>query len=185
MNAPAVAVFDAPRCFVWGGVGYWVPALSYESGVRLMIAATALRELRGHGERLARAAITAARLIRNCVDRKRRPLWRFWSRAFFTDPPEHIESVIHYLLGVEDESPVIPTGRRITIDLIDNRYTFEGHFKRPPRSWADYVYGMRHIGRATTRDDLRLAVASRVGVNADAKGWQAFESEMRQQAGWH
>jgi hypothetical protein len=48
LNARALAVYDSPRSFVWGGVGYWAPPLSYESGVRLMIAANALRDLRDH-----------------------------------------------------------------------------------------------------------------------------------------
>ena len=169
LNARALAVYDAPRSFVWGGVGYWAPPLSYESGIRLMIAANALRELRGAGDRLTRAAITAARLIRAAVDRKRRPLWRLWSRAFYTDRPLNWRAKIREMLHVEDESPVIPSEQRVTVDLIDNRYTFEGFFKRRPASWADYVYGMRHIGRAMSRGDFRLAITSRVGVNADDK----------------
>jgi hypothetical protein len=86
---------------------------------------------------------------------------------------------------VEDESPVIPNDRQYTVDLIDNRYTFEGYYKRRPTSWADYVYGMRHIGRAAIRADFRQAISSRVGVNADDKGWKAYEREMRQNAAWN
>ena len=185
LNARALAVYDAPRSFVWGGVGYWAPPLSYEDGMRLMIAANALRDLQGAGDRLTSAAITAARLIRAVVDRRRRPLWRLWSRSFYRDTPESLAGLIGYLLHVEDESPVIPSDQRVTVDLVDNRYTFEGHFKRKPDSWADYVYGMRHIGRATSRGDLRLAIGSRVGVNADDEAWRAFEREMRQHSGWN
>ena len=185
LNARALAVYDFPRSFVWGGVGYWAPPLSYESGIRLMIAANALRDLRGAGDRLTRAAFTAARLIRAAVDRKRRPLWRLWSRAFYTDSPLELEGMIRELLHVEDESPVIPSEQRVTVDLIDNKYAFEGFYKRKPDSWADYVYGMRHMGRAMSRGDFRLAISSRVGVNADDKAWRAFEREMRQHAGWN
>lgn len=186
INARPLATLDAPRSFIWGGVGYWAPPLSYESGIRLMIAANALRDLRkGGGPQPAMdaAKFKAARMLRAAL-RCRRPLWRWWSRAFFSDPAEHVEGVIRWLLEVEDEAPVIPTDQPVTVDLIDNLYTFQEVYRRRPYSWRDYVYGMRHIGRSASRADLREAVNARMGVNSDEKGWTKFEREMRAHAGW-
>jgi hypothetical protein len=184
INARALASLDAPRSFIWGGIGYWCPPLSYESGFRLLIAANALRDLRGRsGDQSRRVAITAARLIRQSV-RSRRPWWRL-TRAFFRDPPEELEGLIRWLLYVEDESTMVPSDRPVTVDLVDNRYAFEGHYKRRPTTWADYVHGLRHIGRAATRSDLRMAIAYRVGANADKRGWEDFDREARAMAGWN
>jgi hypothetical protein len=184
INARALASLDAPRSFIWGGIGYWCPPLSYESGFRLLIAANALRDLRGRsGDQSRRVAITAARLIRRSV-RSRRPWWRL-TRAFFRDPPEELEALIRWLLYVEDESTIVPSDRAVTVDLVDNRYAFEAEYKRRPVTWADYVYGLRHIGRAATRSDLRMAIAYRVGANADKRGWEDFDREARAMAGWN
>jgi hypothetical protein len=187
INARALASLDAPRSFIWGGIGYWCPPLSYESGFRLLIAANALRDLRGRDDDTARrVAITAARLIRKNI-RSRRPFWRL-TRAFYRDPPEQLEAVIRGLLYVEDESTVVPSDRPVTVDLMDNHYTFQScrdGFGRKPDSWADYVYGLRHIGRAATRSDLRMAIAYRVGANADKRGWEDFDREARAMAGWN
>jgi hypothetical protein len=183
INARALASLDAPRSFVWGGIGYWCPPLSYESGRRLLIVANALRDLRGRNDAARRVAITAARLIRSNI-RSRRPLWRL-TRAFYRDTPEEIENVIRWLLYVEDESTMVPSDRPVTVDLVDNLYAFEGHYKRRPTTWADYVYGLRHIGRAATRTDLRQAIAYRVGANADKRAWEDFDREARAMAGWN
>lgn len=185
INVRALTTLDAPRSFIWGGVGYWAPPLSFESGFRLLVAANALRDLRDGGDpaALERAKIRAARLVRSVL-RCRRLWWRL-TRAFYRDPPAEVEEVIRHLLYVEDESPVIPSDRPVTVDMVDNLYTFEAAFGRRPRSWRDYVYGMRHIGRANSRGDLRGAVATRIGVNSDEKGWKAFERDMRLYAGWN
>jgi hypothetical protein len=184
INARALASLDAPRSFIWGGIGYWCPPLSYESGYRMLIAANALRDLRGRSDDTSRrVAITAARLIRRSV-RSRRPWWRL-TRVFYRDPPEELEDLIRWMLYVEDESTVVPSDRPVTVDLVDNRYAFEGHYKRRPTTWADYVHGLRHIGRAATRSDLRMAIAYRVGANADKRGWEDFDREARAMAGWN
>jgi hypothetical protein len=184
INARPSASIDAPRSFVWGGIGYWCPPLSYESGKRLLIVANALRDLRGRNEDTARrVAITAARLIRKNI-RSRRPFWRL-TRAFYRDPPEELEAIIRGLLYVEDESTVVPSDRPVTVDLIDNAYAFEFAYKRKPTTWADYVYGLRHIGRDNARHDLRMAIAYRVGANADKRAWEDFDREARAMAGWN
>jgi hypothetical protein len=195
LNAHALVSFAAPRSLVWGGVGYWVPPLSYEDGNRLLAAASFIHDALRQDKPVAATAAskTAARILHALLPRRRPPVWRVgerlrqWFRSRFTfyhDPPEQIESLLRWLLHVEDDAPLVPADRQATIDLIDNKYAFEGHFKRPPLSWKDYVYGMRHIARQASREDLRGAVAARIGVNADAKGWRDYERELRALAGW-
>lgn len=179
INQRPLATLDAPRSFVWGGIGYWCPPLSYEGGSRLLIAANALRDLRksGNAVRLDAARITAARIVRKHV-RSRRPLWRL-TRAFYRDPADQIEGLIRWLLYVEDESTIVPSEQPVTVDLIHMRYAFEDMFGRPPRSWPDYVYGIRYIGRKSSQEDLRSAAAFRVGRWADKKGWAEYDRSMR------
>jgi hypothetical protein len=179
------ASLNAPRSFVWGGLGYWAPPLSYESGLRLLIVANAIRDHLGAGDDDAahRVATTAARLIRKSL-RSRRPFW-WLTRAFYRSQPEQVETIARWLLCVEDDAVAAPNGRPVTVDLIDNRYAFEHAYKRRPESWADYVYGMRHIGRASSREDLRFAVATRMGVNATEEIWRSYERDQRAHAGWN
>lgn len=190
INARVAATLDAPRSFVWGGIGYWAPPLSYEGGLRLLIAAHALADLRRKGASalpLQAAALKAARLIRqnlHPVRLWRRPWWPL-SRAFYSSGSEELEALCRWLIHVPDDSPVVPSDRRVTVDLLDQRYAFELAYGREPQSWADYVLGMRAVGRRDSRTDLRLAVSVRVGVNADKKNWGDFEREMRQMAGWN
>jgi hypothetical protein len=190
INARVAATLDAPRSFVWGGIGYWAPPLSYEGGLRLLIAAHALADLRRKGASalpLHAAALKAARIIRQSirpVRRWRRPWWPL-SRAFYRSPAEELEALCRWLIHVPDDSPVVPSDRRVTVDLLDQRYAFELAYGREPRSWADYVLGSRAVGRRDSRTDLRLAVSVRVGTNADKKGWGDYEREMRQMAGWN
>lgn len=187
INARALATLDAPRCFVWGGVTYWAPPLSYESGVRLMVAREAIRETMKTANTVVQTEVarTAATLIRKVLDRRRRPLWRLWSGAFFHDPPEILAELIDFLLYVEDQSSHVPSDRPVTVDLIDNLYSFQAQYGRRPSTWKDYVYGMRHIARLSSREDLRGAAFTRVGVNADQKSWREYEREMRAAAGWN
>jgi hypothetical protein len=195
LNARALIQLDAPRSLVWGGVGYWAPPLSFEDGQRLFAVSSYLADAlkQGHAHAIRSAVQTAIPLIVQSLRRRRPSWWHVLSRirsaaaalrAFTEDDPQDLLAIMRWLLYVEDEAPSIPADRRVTIDLIDNRYAFEGYFKRPPRSWKDYVYGMHHIGRQSSREDLRNAVATRIGVNADKKGWQEYERELRQAAGW-
>lgn len=188
INARAWAKLDAPRSLVWGGIGYWCPPLSYENGMKLLIAANALRDLRERGgsdAQVETARFRAARLIRSVLDRRRRPLWRWWSRAFFTDEEFLLEALIRDLLHVEDDSVYVPPDRPFTVDLVDNLYTFNSHFGRRPDSWKDYVYGMRHISRDNNRAGYRTAVSSRMGVNSDKEAWQEYERDVLMAAGWN
>src|SRR5688572_3837896 len=96
INVDALVQFTAPRMFSWGGVGLRAPPLEFVSGVRLMVAANALRDLRlaqappGFSQA---AVVTAAALIRQTVvplTRFRRLRWR-WSGMFGHDEPEAVE----------------------------------------------------------------------------------------------
>jgi len=189
INQRVAATLDAPRSFVWGGIGYWAPPLSYEGGLRLLIAAHALADLRRKGApvmSLQAATFKAARLIRHNlrpIRLWRRPWW-WLSRAFYTSTAEELEALCRWLIHVPDDAPVVPSDRSVTVDLVDQKYAFELAYGREPRSWADYVLGSRAAGRRDNRTDLRSAVSARVGVNADKKGWGDYEREMRQMAGW-
>jgi hypothetical protein len=195
INARAEIQLDAPRSLVWGGVGYWAPPLSYEHGQRLFAVSSFLADALKQGHAHAtRSAVEIAIPLFHQVLRRRRPPVRHViarireaaaaQRAFLHDDPQELLHLMRWLLYVEDESPLTPSEQRVTVDLIDNRYAFEGHYKRPPRSWKDYVYGMHHIARQQAREDLRAAVAARVGVNSDEKGWLKHERALRETAGW-
>lgn len=183
INARALATLDAPRSFVWGGIGYWAPPLSYDGGIKLLVVAGMLRDLRNAGDvlRTEPARIRAASLIRQNV-RSRRPLWRL-TRAFYRDAAADLEAVIRWLLHVEDESLVVPSEKPVTVDLIHLRYAFEDVFNRAPRSWSDYVHGIRYIGQKYSQQDLRYAAATRTGRFADKHGWSEYERAMREHGG--
>jgi hypothetical protein len=195
LNARALLQLDAPRSLVWGGVGYWAPPLGFEDGARLFalsgFLADALRQ--DHASATRDAVALTVPLLHKALRRRRLPWWRIIARiqqadaaerAFLNDDPHDLLALVRWLLYVEDEAPTVPPSTRVTIDLLDNRYAFEGFFKRPPRSWKDYVYGMHHLGRQASRKDLRLAVATRIGVNGDKDGWRDYERELRAAAGW-
>jgi hypothetical protein len=186
INASAWATFGQPRSLVWGGLVYWAPPLSYEDGVRCMIAANALRD-RPSAHYTAKAILLARSLMR----RQRPSLWRLRARlrelvAFhvYRPPTEEVRNVLHWLMHVPDEATYVPPEKPGTIDLIGNRYAFELAYHRRPDSWADYVYGMRELGRRTAQEDFRNAVSTRVGSNADEKGWKEYERDQRAAAGW-
>jgi hypothetical protein len=184
INASASVSFSAPRRFMWGGVGYYCPPLSYENGLRLFAAAQALREAGGPSAPVVLRM--AVRVLRSVLHARRRPLWRYWSRAFYDTPAEHVEMILRGLLYVEDESPPgPPPEKRVTVDLLDNKYAFEACYKRKPESWADYTCGLRHIARTSSRGDLRGAVAFRVASMADKKTWRDYERDLRAAAGWN
>jgi hypothetical protein len=193
LNVRATLQLDAARSLVWGGIGYWSPPLGFEDGLRLFAVSSYLADALRQNAGVSSAVQIAVPLLRKVMRRRIRPWWRPLARireaaaaqrAFVADDPQELLHLMRWLLHVEDEAPSVPPSTRATIDLIDNRYAFEGHFKRAPRSWKDYVYGMHHIGRHASRSDLRLAVATRIGVNGDKDGWQAYERELRSAAGW-
>lgn len=190
VNAHAVTTFTAPRSFVWGGIGYWAPPLSYEAGRDLLVAARAILVARRSGTPavLADCVRTATRLIRNVVrprSRVRRLFWRLTRDPFFGARSDAIEMLINGLLYVPDESPAPPSSeKQIKIDLIADLYTFRALYGCRPESWADYVYGMRHVGRHGARHDLRAAVSARVAYHADKAGWRDYERDQLAAAGW-
>jgi hypothetical protein len=195
LNARASLTLDAPRSLVWGGVGYWSPPLGFEDGHRLLAVSSYLADAirQEHAGAVRSAVQIAAPLLHRALRRSTPPFWRVVrriresaaaARAFLHDDPQDVLHLMRWLLHVEDESPATPPDRQITVDLIDNRYAFEDTFKRVPRSWKDYVYGMHHVARKSAREDLRRAVATRIAVNGDKDGWRDYEREMRTAARW-
>jgi hypothetical protein len=195
LNVRATLQLDAPRSLVWGGVGYWAPPLGFEDGLRLLAVSSYLADAlrQDHAAGIRTAVQTATPLLRKVLRRRPPPMWRVFARvrdaaaaqrAFLHDDPEALLHLMRWLMQVEDEAPTVPPGKRVTVDLIANRYVFEDALKREPRSWKDYVYGMHHVARKAAQEDLRTAVAVRIGVNADKKGWQDYEREQRPAAGW-
>lgn len=50
-----------------------------------------------------------------------------------------------------------------------------------PRSWAHYVHGLRHLGRAHLREQLAQAQAVRIGQHADEKGYARWQRAVSRQ----
>lgn len=194
INIDALVQFHAPRTFEWGGIGLRAPPLSFVAGVRLLVAANALRDLRTAKAPapFQHAAVqTSALLLRQYVTpttRLRRIGWRF-SSWFTHDDPELIEGLLRWLLHVPDESPVVPPQGKVTLDFMDSFVGFVREFPKwvgadgMPMSWVAYVYGCRHLGRVYAREDLRHALAVRAG-GADKKDYEKWNNEVRPAAGW-
>lgn len=195
-NIPALLGMNQPITFAWGKVGYAGPPLSFVSGVRLMVAANALRELRTKGAPMALrrdAARVAGALLERVVRPTSGAFWRRWwrrRRGFRHDPPEEVEALCTWLIDVADEVTNPPPERAITIDLMDTLADFARQFPAwcddsgMPRTWAHYLYGQRHAARVAHRQDLRAAIAARA-AQADPKGFKLFERTMTNFAGWH
>lgn len=202
VNVEALVAFTVPRRFDMGGVGLRAPPLPFLAGIRLFVAANALRDLRGASARPAvmqDALRTTVRLILQQLH----PTSRFrrltgWRRSFFVAPPEEIEGIARWLLHVPDDSTIPPPKGQVTVDFMGNLCDFVREWPawvaRPgpwwrrgpvplPVSWAAYVYGSRHLSRARAREDLRRAFAVRF-AGADEKHYKAFNAELRQVAGW-
>lgn len=208
INVDALVQFHAPRTFEWGGVGLRAPPLSFVNGVRLLVAANALRDLRqakAPPPFLQAAVQTAALLLRQSVTplkTRKRLGWRF-SRCFRDDDPEMIEGFLRWLLHVPDDAPSIPPNGKVTWNLVGSVMQFAG--KRPalvftdrwrfpwnrkkepvgfPVSWAAYIHGMREINRENAQDILRSAMAVRAG-GAEQKDYKSFNAELSEAAGWY
>lgn len=193
INVEAVLVFGQPRVVTWGAIKYHAPPLTYRQGMKLLTAANALEDQMEHGaaESDVQATIRlAARCVREAVrprSRVRRLFWRF-SRAF-QDEPDLLIGLIWWLLDVRDQAGYPPPDKPVTVDYLDAKYAFIREYPAlcvngEPRSWADYLYGNRHLMRAHTREDLRHASAVRAGVNADKKEFERYDSDLRSAAGW-
>ena len=193
INIDAVLAIGQSREFAWGARKLRAPPLSYAQGIRLLVAANALRDLRDKQAppKVVQAALTlAATLIRQTV--KPRHWWHGlrWSRAFTQDDAESIEGLLRWLTDIPDQSaPPKPATRQVTVDLMDVLAEFARDFPAWvgadgfPRSWAHYLYGLRHMSRAVAREDLRHSAAARAS-QYETKDYNEFAREMRQAAGW-
>lgn len=193
-NAQALVALTEHRALRWRGHVYTVPPVPFREGARLHIIAQSLREaedLSGEDVMVVRAAaVMSVRAIMPRIARR-----RGWRRLLPTNPfrRAHIGEVLQlvaWTLEVPDQSPDNPSGGKPpTIDLIDGVMDFARTFpgllnaEGLPVSWAMYVYGMRHLGRAVARDTLRYAQAMRVG-QADKEAWKEFSISMRSASGW-
>lgn len=183
------------REFPWGTVSYRAPPLSYPVGLRLLVAAEALRDLREQGAspavRQEAVRTVAAVLATACqvvggpwLDRLIR------KRAGFSrDDPDTIESLCFHLTHVPDEGAFVLPKKAVTLDLADTLAQFTRAFPSwcgrdgLPLSWAHYQYGSRHLTRASHREDLRAAIAFRVAA-APPKQYGAWQDEWLAIAGW-
>lgn len=197
INVEPLLTLDAPRDFSWGGVGYRAPPVSYRTGVRLLVAANRLHELRKKKAQpdAIRAAIrTTAYVIRLAVH----PLgWRARLAdrllpcpfAGATDPID-VEALCRWLIEAPDDAPFVPSIERITVDVIDALAAFAREFPAWigadgwPISYRRYLYGTRHLGRLSARTDLKTATAVRLGHNATEDTWKKYAAELRASAGW-
>lgn len=192
INVDAVLVFGQARVFEFGGVGYRAPPLTYPQGIRLLVAAHALEDLieQKAGARVVQqAARVAALSLRGVVSPVRR--WRYltaWRRPFLQAPVDELLGLLRWLVMVPDAASYQPPTKKETHDYVDALFAFaraypalmrDGH----PLSWAHYLYGNRHLGRAQVREDLRASSAARVS-QAEQKEYRRYAAEMRAAAGW-
>ena len=82
-----------------------------------------------------------------------------------------------------DRPAIGGAGSRI-IDVLDCMYEFEREFKRKPTGWADYCYGMSHIGRVRAREMLGDAGVVRIAQTPDEAKWDQWLRETRAIAGF-
>lgn len=192
LNIDALVGFLQPREFTLGGVGYRAPPLRYRDGVRLQVVANTLKGLRDAGATVEQRRVplaVAAALLRPLLSPIAR--WRrAWFHRVFTLSVDEMTDLLWRMLDVPDQSPVMPPTGPVTMDWIDELVGFARAFPPTwldedgmPRYWAQYLYGVRHLGRARHREDLRLAQATRAAqfVQADFDKWV---TEYRAAAGW-
>lgn len=194
INLEALVTFAVPRVLEWRGVGYRAPPLPYQTGLRLQVAAQALQELtsRGAPEASRRAAARVAARVVATLLRPRAP-WRVaWRRRLRTSllaDLDAFQGLLWWLIHVPDQGVVPPATRAVTVDCMDTLTDFVREFPRWvgadgfPLTWAHFQYGVRHLGRARARADLRMAVAARAAGSTD-KGWKEWETEWLASAGW-
>ncbi|HEX5949363.1 MAG TPA: hypothetical protein VFZ96_00005 [Actinomycetota bacterium] len=196
INVEPLVTLDAPRDFAWGGIGYRAPPLSFTTGLRLLVAANALRDLRmadAPDEERRRAIRIATRDLRPAVfahGRLNRFLdWRL-PCPFLRSEPTEFEGLLRWLLFAPDQSPLLPSTGKVTVDLIDGLAAFVREFPAwvgsdgYPLTWSRYLYGMRHLSRVSARIDLRTAAATRMAGVTNQRAWTDWASEMRAAAGW-
>lgn len=187
LNLGALVEFFVPQVIDWGGVKYRGPPVSFRLGVRLMVAAHALQELRGIGAAPS-VRLDAARVALSCLQPYLKGPW--YHRRFKSNDPEEIEAMAWRVLHIPDDGVLPPTEGPVTMDYMDTLSAFARDFPAwcgkdgLPLSWAHYQYGLRHLVRARHREDLRTAMAVRA-AGADKAGYQDYESQWRAAAGWH
>lgn len=192
INLDAVLTIGQSREVQWGAIKLHAPPLSFVLGARLYVSANALRDLRekkAPPQSIKAAQHVVAALLRQAVKPARSiDRLRCWWCVFLKDTPEELESLIHWLLHVPDEAGYVPPKQKVTIDFMDNVMTFAKAFPSCmkdgwPLSWAHYQYGMRHLGRAWAREELRTASATRM-AQTEVKDFKPYVIETRAAAGW-
>jgi hypothetical protein len=196
VNLEAVLSFAAPREFTWGGVGYRAPPLPFLGGLRCLVAANALRDLRESDAPAAWQA-EAARVATRLLAQYFQPIspWRrrltSWRRGLVRQSPADIERLLRWLLYIPDEGPDIPPSheQEPKLDFLDVLVRFcrgcpawvgaDGL----PISWAAYIHGSRGLIRAAAREDLRHSIAIRA-AGTETRDFSVWQGEMRRTAGW-
>jgi hypothetical protein len=193
VNLDTLIHFGHPRTFEFGGVGYRAPPLGFAAGYRIMVAANALRDLR-EGDAPAPTRRSAARVAASLVVPTLSPIWwrfgwRIRLRRVLLANLDAAEDLLWFLQYVPDDGAVVPPSTQVTIDCMDGLADFVRSFPRwvgpdgQPLTWSHYVYGMRHLGRARSREDLRHTSAVRM-AGADKKDYTPWHAELRAAAGW-
>lgn len=192
INVPAVLALGQPRTLDLGGVGLRAPPPSFAAGARIHVLAHALRELRQTDTlNLATVRLAATIALQHVTPARRRwPGWRARFRRALQQDPATLEHLLWWLIAVRDEAPQVVTRRSSApLDLMDQLAGFVRDmpgWTGPdgfPLSWAHYIHGTRHLQRAKAREDLRQALAVRVG-GADQKSYGKFQAEWQEAAGW-
>lgn len=198
VNVDTPLQFTAPRRFVCGGVGYRAPPLTYRQGLQLLITANALKDLQDSkvpADMLEAARHRAALLIRSIVVPRRRLsrlFYRLTRNPFRGLGASTLEKLLRGLTAVPDEAPrtSVPSLNRVTVDFMDAAANFARELPAwcgadgLPRSWAHYLYGLRHLERARARIDLRSAVAARA-AKTDARNFREYLADEQNVAGWN
>jgi hypothetical protein len=192
INLDAVLTIGQSREVQWGAIKLHAPPLDFKMGARLYVSAHALHDLREREaptESIKAAQFVVAALLRQAVKPARgRDRLRCWHCVFLKDSPEELEQLIHWLLHVPDEAGYVPPKQQVTIDFMDNVATFAKAFPGWmkdgwPMSWAHYQYGMRHLGRAWAREELRTASATRM-AQTQVEDFKPYVLETKAAAGW-
>lgn len=198
VNAEAVVELLTPRVLELGGVSYRAPPVPFEVGLRLHIATLAFDDRRQAPEATLRATHdTVARFFASTlepVSRWRAPWHRRHLRRFLLATlPSEMLLLARWVLDLADDHPLPPaTGRGV------RRHDFLDHLVQCaaacpalmdpstglPRTWQAYLAVARYLARQRAREDLRLALAVRHGVNANAKQFTHYAHDEGSLAGW-
>jgi hypothetical protein len=185
-NATALVALGEHRALRWRGHHYRVSPLSFHAGTALLVCRQVLSDATAPASERERAVRAMLRLARPLLRTRRghRPLRNPLRRL----AAERVGELLDFLLYVPDETPVQPARAGGDIDLIDGlmEYLRGGYPVTPdglPVSWAHYHYALRHAGRHSARETLRLAQANRVAW-VDKDGWKEYSAELRSAGGW-